>query len=259
MATVASLSSTIVALQADVAANTASNADTAAALSVAKKETDTFYILFAGCLVFLMQCGFATLEAGSVRDKNVRNVLLKNALDACIGAIVWYLFGYGIATSGNAFIGTTTANYALSGLDDTTTDYSAAGYDWISFFFSFTFAAAASTIVSGAVAERCQLGAYVFPSSRRRVTGRHDCPRTATLGLRSDRGVSAAARGRSLVAAVQHHRWPRGRRLLCYAASNGRRALDRPGRRMARTAAHRQYRRRRCCAARGAAWAGAGR
>ena len=105
-------------------------ADTAAALSVAKKETDTFYILFAGCLVFLMQCGFATLEAGSVRDKNVRNVLLKNALDACIGAIVWYLFGYGIATSGNAFIGTTTANYALSGLDDTTTDYSAAGYDW---------------------------------------------------------------------------------------------------------------------------------
>jgi len=162
MATVAALNSTIVALQADVAANTASMADTAAALSVAKKETDTFYILFAGCLVFLMQCGFATLEAGSVRDKNVRNVLLKNALDACIGAIVWYLFGYGIATSGNAFIGTTTANYALSGLDDTTTDYSAAGYDWISFFFSFTFAAAASTIVSGAVAERCQLGAYVF-------------------------------------------------------------------------------------------------
>jgi Amt family ammonium transporter len=109
-----------------------------------------------------MQCGFATLEAGSVRSKNVRNVLLKNALDACVGAIVWYLFGYGISGSGNAFIGTDTANYALSGLDDTdSTTYTSAGYDWISFFFSFTFAAAASTIVSGAVAERCQLSAYL--------------------------------------------------------------------------------------------------
>ena len=49
---------------------------------MAKKETDTFYILWAGALVFVMQCGFATLEAGSVREKNVRNVLLKNALDA---------------------------------------------------------------------------------------------------------------------------------------------------------------------------------
>jgi len=144
-----------------VDANKMAADQTAADLGVAKKETDTFYILFAGCLVFLMQCGFATLEAGSVRDKNVRNVLLKNALDACVGAIVWYLFGYGIATGGNAFIGTTAGNYALSGLDDTVSDYTANGYDWISFFFSFTFAAAASTIVSGAVAERCQLGAYL--------------------------------------------------------------------------------------------------
>ena len=130
MASISELNSTVVALQATVRANKADADGTAATLATAMKETDTFYILFAGCLVFIMQCGFACLEAGSVRDKNVRNVLLTNALDASVGAIVWYLFGYGIATSGNAFIGTTAGNYALSGLDDTTSSYSSAGYDW---------------------------------------------------------------------------------------------------------------------------------
>ena len=124
------LNSTIVALQAQVDANTADNVASAATLAKSMKETDSFYILFAASLVFVMQCGFATLEAGSVREKNVRNVLLKNALDACVGALVWYLFGYGIAGAGNAFIGTDADNYALSGLDDTGSDYTKAGYDW---------------------------------------------------------------------------------------------------------------------------------
>ena len=130
MSTIPELKEMLTNLTMEVTANKVAADSTAADLAVAKKETDTFYILFAGCLVFLMQCGFATLEAGSVRDKNVRNVLLKNALDACVGAIVWYLFGYGIATAGNAFIGTTKGNYALSGLDDTGSDYTANGYDW---------------------------------------------------------------------------------------------------------------------------------
>ena len=130
VAELAALTTTVTDLQAAAAANTATAAAIAADLGVAKKEVDTFYILFAGCLVFLMQAGFATLEAGSVRDKNVRNVLLKNALDACVGALVWYLFGYGISQDGNAFIGTDKANYALSGLDDTTSTYTANGYDW---------------------------------------------------------------------------------------------------------------------------------
>jgi len=162
MATRDALNSTIVAMAAELATLKTDQATTAATLAKSMKETDSFYILFAGSLVFIMQAGFATLEAGSVRSKNVRNVLLKNALDACVGALIWYLFGYGIATGGNAFIGTDPGNYALSGLDDTGSDYTKAGYDWISFFFSFTFAAAASTIVSGAVAERCQIGAYLI-------------------------------------------------------------------------------------------------
>jgi len=148
------LNSTIIALQATIKTQ-------GETITSRGNEVDAFYIMWAACLVFLMQAGFAMLEAGSVRVKNVRNVLLKNTLDACVGALVWYLWGYGLAGNGNSFIGTEPGNFALSGLDDTTADYAEGGKDWIAFFFSYTFAAAASTIVSGAVAERCQLSAYL--------------------------------------------------------------------------------------------------
>ena len=51
----------------------------------------TFYLFWAATLVFSMQLGFALLSAGAVRNKNVQNILLKGTLDACIGAIIWYL------------------------------------------------------------------------------------------------------------------------------------------------------------------------
>ena len=50
--------------------NAAAIAALQAEMAMAKKEENTFYVFVAACLVFLMQCGFATLEAGSVRDKN---------------------------------------------------------------------------------------------------------------------------------------------------------------------------------------------
>merc|ERR1719469_1657641 len=128
-----------------------------------------------------MQAGFATLSAGSIRAKNVSNILLKNLLDACIGCVAFFLLGYGFAYDrdacvskedcakpdahkANAFIGTGPSNFALSGIKDYGEGYEAHGYDWITFFFQFTFAAAAATIVSGAVAERCQLIAYMVYS-----------------------------------------------------------------------------------------------
>ena len=71
--------------------------DTNSRLAALEGAVDTFYYLFVGSLVFFMQAGFGLLEAGSVRTKNTKNILLKNLLDACIGAIVWWAWGYAVA------------------------------------------------------------------------------------------------------------------------------------------------------------------
>ena len=62
-----------------------------------KAEVDMWFLVVMGVLVFFMQAGFALLEAGSVRAKNTKNILMKNLLDACIGALVFWSFGYGLA------------------------------------------------------------------------------------------------------------------------------------------------------------------
>ena len=101
-----------------------------------------------------MQAGFAMLCAGSIRAMNVQNILLKNILDACSGALGFYSIGYALAYGGvvgdtsTTFIGTT--NYFfLFNVDN-----------YINWFFQFAFAATAATIVAGTVAERCKLEAY---------------------------------------------------------------------------------------------------
>eukprot|EP01025_Chloroclados_australasicus_P052480 TRINITY_DN611_c0_g1_i4.p1 TRINITY_DN611_c0_g1~~TRINITY_DN611_c0_g1_i4.p1 ORF type:complete len:509 (-),score=85.30 TRINITY_DN611_c0_g1_i4:417-1844(-) len=118
-------------------------------------DADTFYLLLSGYLVFFMQCGFAMLSAGSVRSKNTMNIILKNLLDACFGAIGWFLLGYAIAygdeSDSNDFIDGK-ARFALSG--DSEGDFG-------SWFFQYAFAATAATIVSGAVAERTRFEAYL--------------------------------------------------------------------------------------------------
>jgi len=128
---------------------------------------DTWYLIWAGCLVFFMQAGFGMLEAGSVRAKNTKNILLKNILDACLGAIVWWCVGFGFAygdSTDNGFIGTGAGSFALS-TADWNASYTSEGYDWAGWFFQFTFAAAAATIVSGGVAERCALTGYLLYST----------------------------------------------------------------------------------------------
>ncbi|KOO32950.1 ammonium transporter [Chrysochromulina tobinii] len=132
-------------------------------------EVDTFFLLWASALIFMMQAGFATLSAGSIRAKNVKNILLKNVLDACVGAIVWYCVGYGLAYDADngvnghkaiGFIGSGPTNFALSSVGDHSGQDK--GKTWIMWQFQYAFAASAATIVSGAVAERCQLGAYLI-------------------------------------------------------------------------------------------------
>eukprot|EP00457_Paulinella_chromatophora_P006008 gb/GEZN01006026.1/.p1 GENE.gb/GEZN01006026.1/~~gb/GEZN01006026.1/.p1 ORF type:complete len:531 (-),score=78.56 gb/GEZN01006026.1/:129-1535(-) len=110
----------------------------------------------AAILVFWMQAGFGMLEAGSVRAKNVSNILFKNLLDVCMGSIGFWAIGYGIAfgvgNSSNPIIGT--GNFALSQINDEGAD------EYVGFFFQLVFAATSATIISGSVAERCNINAY---------------------------------------------------------------------------------------------------
>lgn len=112
------------------------------------KDMDTFYIIICGVLVFWMQAGFSMLEAGCVSEKNVSNILFKNLMDAGIGAMSFWLIGYGFCYGGNnAFIGAGN-NFLL--LEN----------DYHAWFFQWAFAATAATIVSGSVAERTKVSAY---------------------------------------------------------------------------------------------------
>lgn len=142
--------------QQDICYTYAMNLANAAELKSNATGTDTFFLLWAGATVFLMQAGFAMLCAGSVRNKNVKNIMLKNLLDACGGALGFWSLGFAFAYGGSGpttkgFIGN--ENFFLSGM-------SSAG-DYIGWFFQFAFAATAATIVAGTVAERCKMIAYI--------------------------------------------------------------------------------------------------
>ena len=58
---------------------------------------DNGWTIFGGVLVFIMHAGFALLEAGTVRHKNILNILQKNIFCISIGAIGWFLLGFGLA------------------------------------------------------------------------------------------------------------------------------------------------------------------
>ncbi len=115
---------------------------------------DTAWVLLTGFLVFFMQLGFAILETGMIRQTAAVNALLENFLEACIGAVVWWLVGFGLAfgvDNGSGLFGTT---LFAPGIETADVIY----YGNISvltmFFFQFAFAATASTITTGAMAER---------------------------------------------------------------------------------------------------------
>ena len=58
---------------------------------------DLIWISVAALFCFFLQAGFALLEAGALRSKNAKNIMLKNLLDACVGGFVYYLVGYAIS------------------------------------------------------------------------------------------------------------------------------------------------------------------
>ncbi|HCB37093.1 MAG TPA: ammonium transporter [Acidimicrobiaceae bacterium] len=136
--------------------------DEAVAAEVVQAVLDNLWVFLAGVLVFFMQAGFAMLEAGLTRAKNVGNIMAKNLADASIGIIAFFLVGYGLAygDAGNAVFGW--GAFALSGADlfDISDGLSPA----TDFFFQAVFAATAVTIASGAMAERTKFSTYLVLS-----------------------------------------------------------------------------------------------
>ena len=127
---------------------------------------DTFYFLICGVLVMWMAAGFSMLEAGMVRSKNTAEILTKNIALFAIACTMYLLVGYYIMYSSSAggflpnlgfLIGTeNSADAVLAGGDDA--PYYSMRSD---FFFQVVFVATAMSIVSGAVAERMKLWAFL--------------------------------------------------------------------------------------------------
>ena len=120
-------------------------------------STLILFIMVASALVFLMHAGFAMLEAGLSRQKNTANILMKNLLTLSVGLLVYYCVGFAFMYGANVgVIGTD--GFFLANFSE----YEPlAGSIEIDFLFQGMFAATAATIVSGAVAERMKLEAYI--------------------------------------------------------------------------------------------------
>ncbi len=123
---------------------------------------DNIWILVAAVLVIFMQAGFALVEAGLTRAKNVANIMMKNLMDFSAGVLAFGAVGFAIAFgAGNGFFGT-------SGwfLDPVTFPDGYFGTLSLPTFFIFqvAFAATAATIVSGAMAERTRFKSYFIYS-----------------------------------------------------------------------------------------------
>ena len=116
---------------------------------------DTFYFLVCGALVMWMAAGFAMLEAGLVRSKNTTEILLKNVALYAVACTMYMVCGYMIMYGGDLFLSTITGD-GVAGAEEAATYAPSAD-----FFFQVVFVATAMSIVSGAVAERMKLWAFL--------------------------------------------------------------------------------------------------
>lgn len=131
---------------------------------------NNLWILVASVLVFIMHLGFAALEAGFVRQKNVVNIIFKNCMIIAIGLLSYYACGFNLMYPGEAFAG---SFFGFGGFGLTMPEgeagligYADGAYAYYTdFIFQALFAATCATIVSGAVAERIKLFPFLVFSA----------------------------------------------------------------------------------------------
>ena len=125
---------------------------------------DTFWVILAAMLVFFMNLGFASVEAGMARSKNAVNILSKNFVVFAVSSLGFMTLGWGFMFGGdNPIIGT--QNLFILGSADHSFYDGTLTPDvpfWAKFFFQLVFCGTAATIVSGAVAERVKYIAFII-------------------------------------------------------------------------------------------------
>ncbi len=114
------------------------------------------WMTLCAAFVMLMQGGFCLLESGFCRAKNSINVALKNLVDFCVAAVAFFLFGYAMmfGDSWHGLVG-----YTQFAMADSPTPWL-----WAFFLFQLVFCGTATTIISGAVAERIRFSNYLLIS-----------------------------------------------------------------------------------------------
>lgn len=125
------------------------------------------WMMVCTALVFFMHTGFAFLEIGLTRQKNTINILFKNIFIITVGLLLYYAWGFNMMYPGFEEGSSGIFGFAGFGIgapeNGMTPDYADGGYTWwTDFLFQGMFAATAATIVSGAVAERMKIGAFMI-------------------------------------------------------------------------------------------------
>ena len=150
----------------DVAATAVEVADTAA---TALFTANNIWMMLATALVFIMHLGFAGVEAGFGQSKNTVNILFKNTITPVIGLTTYCFVGFNLMYPGEFNIIEGVFGFSGFGIgydpavSGPSINYASGGYTyWTDFLFQGMFAATAATIVSGAIAERVKLSAYMI-------------------------------------------------------------------------------------------------
>jgi len=127
------------------------------------------WMMLATALVFFMHTGFAFLEIGLTRSKNTINILFKNIFIITVGLLLYYAWGFnmmypGFEEGSAGIFQFSMDSFGISAPENgMTPEYADGGYTWwTDFLFQGMFAATAATIVSGAVAERMKIGAFMI-------------------------------------------------------------------------------------------------
>jgi Amt family ammonium transporter len=143
-------------------------AEAATQATSAMFTANNIWMMIATALVFIMHLGFASVEAGFTQAKNTVNILFKNTLTPVIGLLSYAFIGFSLMYPGaDGFILGKFLGFSQIGLklpeNGLTGEYASLGYTyWTDFLFQGMFAATCATIVSGAVAERIKVSAYLI-------------------------------------------------------------------------------------------------